>query len=129
MCGQIIRFEHTQTGKNLHSHEIASPLSRKNEVSGYGDDGEGDEGDNWIVTCNDAYWERDGKIKFKHVATGSYLHVTGDTFGRPIHGQSEICAYPNPNDFNYWTTAEGVYIKPTDDTRESRDSDDGHDEL
>ena len=58
-----------------------------------------------------------------------YLHVTGDTFGRPIHGQSEVCAYPNPNDFNYWTTSEGVYIKPTEDTRESRESEVEHDEL
>jgi len=61
------------------------------------------------------------------------LHVTGDTFGRPIHGQSEICAYPNPNDFNYWTTAEGVYIRPQEDTdKRNGDSDDdydGHDEL
>ena len=52
-CEQIIRLEHSQTGRNLHSHNIPSPLSRKNEVSGFGDEGEGDEGDNWIVECLD----------------------------------------------------------------------------
>ena len=59
----------------------------------------------------------------------SYLHVTGDTFGRPIHGQSEICSYPNPNDFNYWSTAEGVYVKPQEESRQSDDDDYYHDEL
>ena len=51
MCGQIIRLEHLLTGKNLHSHDIPSPLSRKFEVSGYGDDGEGDASDNWMIEC------------------------------------------------------------------------------
>lgn len=57
--------------------------------------------------------------------------MTGDTFGRPIHGQSEVCAYPNPNDFNYWMVAEGVFIKPSDQSTESQDGDDDyeHDEL
>jgi dolichyl-phosphate-mannose--protein O-mannosyl transferase len=40
-CGQRIRLEHMETGKNLHSHKINSPISHRNEVSGFGDDGEG----------------------------------------------------------------------------------------
>lgn len=59
--------------------------------------------------------------------------MTGDTFGRPIHGQSEICAYPNPNDFNYWVAAEGVFVKPTEDNTRGNDEDEereyDHDEL
>ena len=53
LCGDVIRLEHMETAKNLHSHVIQSPLSRKNEVSAYGDDGEGDRLDNWIVECID----------------------------------------------------------------------------
>ena len=30
---------------------MRSPISSKNEVSGFGDDGEGDEGDNWVIEC------------------------------------------------------------------------------
>ena len=30
---------------------MRSPITNKNEVSAYGDDGEGDEGDNWIIEC------------------------------------------------------------------------------
>ena len=32
---------------------MRSPITNKNEVSAYGDDGEGDEGDNWIIECID----------------------------------------------------------------------------
>tara|TARA_B110000305_G_C18960716_1_gene412625 strand:- start:313 stop:501 length:189 start_codon:yes stop_codon:yes gene_type:complete len=42
-----------ETAKNLHSHPVAAPLSRKNEVSAFGDDGEGDTSDNWIIECID----------------------------------------------------------------------------
>ena len=52
----MIRLEHMASGKNLHSHgEHKGPISRKNEVSGFGDDGEGDQADNWLVECLDTY--------------------------------------------------------------------------
>ena len=50
-CGDIIRLEHMETQKNLHSHNVRSPLSGKNEVSGFGDEGEGDNGDDWKIEC------------------------------------------------------------------------------
>ena len=50
-CGQVIRLEHMLTGRNLHSHEIPSPLSGNNEVSAFGDEGQGDTGDNWTIEC------------------------------------------------------------------------------
>jgi dolichyl-phosphate-mannose--protein O-mannosyl transferase len=40
-CGDIIRFQHLHTGKNLHSHLFKSPLTNNQEVSGFGDNGEG----------------------------------------------------------------------------------------
>jgi dolichyl-phosphate-mannose--protein O-mannosyl transferase len=49
-CGEVIRLEHTDTHKNLHSHLFKAPLSGNQEVSGFGDDnGNGDTGDNWQV--------------------------------------------------------------------------------
>lgn len=51
-CNDIIRLEHVQTKKNLHSHLFRAPLSGNQEVSGFGDEfGNGDTGDNWQV-CN-----------------------------------------------------------------------------
>ena len=50
----------------------------------------------------------------------SYLHVTGDTFGRPIGGQREVSGYSSANDLNQWKAAEGIFMKPTDAGLESR---------
>jgi dolichyl-phosphate-mannose--protein O-mannosyl transferase len=42
-CGDMIRLEHMNTGKNIHTHNaFASPVSHRQEVTGYGDDGDGD---------------------------------------------------------------------------------------
>jgi len=53
-CGDNVRFEHNPTGKNLHSHaKHKAPLSKRQEVSAFGDDGYGDMGDDWEVQCNE----------------------------------------------------------------------------
>ena len=53
-CGDSIRLEHTSTGKNLHSHSsVKGPISQRQEVSGFGDDGLGDAGDDWKIVCNE----------------------------------------------------------------------------
>ena len=49
-CGDIIRLEHADTKKNLHSHLFRAPLSGNQEVSAFGDEGNGDTGDNWQVS-------------------------------------------------------------------------------
>ncbi|ESO99184.1 hypothetical protein LOTGIDRAFT_151586 [Lottia gigantea] len=126
-CGQSIRLMHLSTQRNLHSHHFQSPLSRNLEVSAFGDEGVGDEGDNWVVTCSSKYWSRRDQVRFKHVVTEHYLHVSGDTFGRPISGQREISAYPNPNSLNYWQAAEGIFVKPAPDPNTGKTF--THDEL
>ena len=44
-CGQTIRLGHAATKRNLHSHHFTSPLSHNLEVSAFGENGEGDEGE------------------------------------------------------------------------------------
>ncbi|KAL5013577.1 hypothetical protein ScPMuIL_007847 [Solemya velum] len=114
-CGQTVRLMHLSTRRLLHSHHFQSPLSHNMEVSAFGDDGEGDEGDNWVVICSSGgkYWSRKTNFRLKNVVTESYLHVSGDTYGRPIHGQREVSAHPNPTDLNFWMAAEGIFVKPT----------------
>ena len=43
-CGDCVRLEHMMTQKNLHSHEHRSPVTGNNEVSCYGNGGNGDDG-------------------------------------------------------------------------------------
>lgn len=114
-CDSIVRLFHITTRRNLHSHNYQSPLSNNQEVSAYGEDGAGDEGDRWKVVCttkND-FWLRKDTVRFQHVSTGKYLHLSGDTYGRPIHGQKEISCYSYPNNQNLWKVDTGVYIRPS----------------
>jgi dolichyl-phosphate-mannose--protein O-mannosyl transferase len=65
----VIRFEHTTTKKNLHSHHVSSPLSGRQEVSAYGNNGDGDTGDHWAVVCSGTHWERNQTVMLKHIDT------------------------------------------------------------
>jgi dolichyl-phosphate-mannose--protein O-mannosyl transferase len=101
------------TKRSLHSHFFLSPLSNNQEVSAFGENGSGDDSDNWIIECNNEFWRRDSEIRVKHQATGKYLHMTGDTFGRPINGQFEVSGIAYSNSKNLWKANEGIFIKPS----------------
>jgi len=124
-CGSNIRLTHLSTNKNLHSHHFSSPLSGNQEVSAFGEGGEGDTGDNWTVLCGGANWEINSKVRFKHMDTENYLAVSGHTYGRPIAGQMEIIGTTYMDSSTYWTSKEGIYVKPNEDIKFA----DGHDEL
>ncbi|CAG0917924.1 unnamed protein product [Notodromas monacha] len=129
-CGQEIRLEHLTTKRNLHSHLFSSPLSRNQEVSAFGEEGDGDTGDNWIVVCEGDYWERRDKVMFRHADTETYLGVTENTYGRPIHGQREVCAFPTPTASSRWETSDGLYIIKSDfDPIRNAHMDHAHTEL
>ncbi|XP_056643509.1 stromal cell-derived factor 2 [Diorhabda carinulata] len=115
-CGSTIRLEHVETKKNLHSHHFTSPLSGNQEISCYGDDGEGDTGDNWIVICSGENWRRDDSVMFKHVDTEAYLSVSGKVFGRPINGQMEVVGVRSSSGPVHWQTVEGVFLHAPDVT-------------
>lgn len=123
-CGSKIRLEHVSTQKNLHSHLFKSPLSGNQEVSAFGENGEGDSGDNWTLVCSEDNWERNAFVRLKHVDTEGWLGVSGRTYGRPIHGQSEVVTTSYPDGSSYWRAAEGIFVKPNDMKEES-----SHDEL
>ncbi|XP_014402587.1 PREDICTED: stromal cell-derived factor 2-like protein 1 [Myotis brandtii] len=93
------------------------------EVSAFGEDGEGDDLDLWIVRCSGKHWEREAAVRFQHVGTSVFLSVTGEQYGSPIRGQHEVHGMPSANTHNTWKAMEGIFIKP------SVDPSAGHDEL
>nr|XP_057942919.1 stromal cell-derived factor 2 [Doryrhamphus excisus] len=113
-CGQTIRLTHVNTGRNLHSHYFTSPLSSNQEVSAFGEEGEGDHLDEWSVECGGSVWKRQEAVRFRHKATEALLSVTGEQYGRPIHGQKEVHAMSSSTQHSLWKAMEGIFIKPTE---------------
>ncbi|XP_034034081.1 stromal cell-derived factor 2 [Thalassophryne amazonica] len=113
-CGQTIRLTHVNTGRNLHSHYFASPLSSNQEVSAFGEEGEGDHLDEWTVQCGGLVWERAEAVRFRHKATEALLSVTGEQYGRPIHSQREVHAMTSPSHHSLWKAMEGIFMKPSE---------------
>jgi dolichyl-phosphate-mannose--protein O-mannosyl transferase len=118
-CGSIIRLTHLNTMKNLHSHEVKSPLSRQQEVSGYGTgDGLGDNGDDWEVLCTTKYWKREGLVQFKHVDSGTFLgssstvKFTHQNCGHncPILNHLEVFGRSQSDQFGKWLVEMGVHL-------------------
>ena len=94
-CGAKLRLQHLQTRMYIHSHNFRSPLSNNQEVSCFGNNGEGDQGmllsvyvcvcvcmhacdvcvwcvcvgDDWILVCDGEFWNRDQPVRFKHFHT------------------------------------------------------------
>ncbi|VDL95408.1 unnamed protein product [Schistocephalus solidus] len=111
-CGSTVRLTHVVTKKNLHSHHFQSPLSKNYEVSAFGVDGVGDEGDDWKLHCDSSFWKRGEPFKLQHISTAGYLHISGRTFGQPISGQYEVAASKSSAYGSRWKSAEGVYVQP-----------------
>lgn len=120
-CGDVIRLEHVDTAKNLHSHLFRSPVSGGQEVSGFGERGEGDTGDSWKVICesnNDDYWRRYKPVALQHLDTGKFLSTadvykfTQSNCGMqcPIMGQTEVAAASRKDSKAKWQTDQGVYF-------------------
>lgn len=112
-CGSIIRLQHVQTRKYLHSHLFKSPLSNQQEVSAFGGDEDTDTGDHWMVYCKSRYWQKNESVRLKHVDTEMWLSMSGNSYGRPIFGQMEVICSRSSDSNSFWKTSEGVYVQPT----------------
>uniref|UniRef100_A0A8C3LXY3 Protein O-mannosyl-transferase 2 n=1 Tax=Chrysolophus pictus TaxID=9089 RepID=A0A8C3LXY3_CHRPC len=98
--GDIIRLEHKETSRNLHSHQHEAPLTRKHfQVTGYGINGTGDSNDFWRI---EVVGRRAGKlikvlrskIRLTHVATGCILGSSGKTLPKWGWEQVEVTCTP-----------------------------------
>uniref|UniRef100_A0A8D2ZFB7 Stromal cell-derived factor 2 n=1 Tax=Scophthalmus maximus TaxID=52904 RepID=A0A8D2ZFB7_SCOMX len=96
-CGQTIRLTHVNTGRNLHSHYFTSPLSSNQEVSAFGEEGEGDHLDEWTVQCGGSVWKREEAVQggSRHVRPQPAQPVEGHG-GRLHEAQREPGRQPRP---------------------------------
>lgn len=130
-CGEKIRLQHATTGKNLHSHLFKAPLSGNQEVSGFGDGGFGDNGDNWEVVCSSKaeFWNRGEVIQLKHADTGKWLSTASAYAfnqqncggGCPIMGQTEVSTSAKKDSKTLWFTGQGIYFPGVDNAPEEID--------
>lgn len=98
--GDIIRLEHKETTRNLHSHLHQAPLTKKHfQVTGYGINGTGDPNDLWQVeVCGgrrgDLVKVLRSKVRFLHKATGCVLYSSGKTLPKWGWEQVEVTCSP-----------------------------------
>lgn len=118
-CDQLIRLEHVNTGKNLHSHDYKSFITDSQEASGFGDDGTGDIHDNFQIQCYDS---KDkvikGSTKFYlyHPSTLAYAHINirkslfneTNCRGCPILGQREVSLTKSKDIQCVWKVVGGM---------------------
>ncbi|KUL84819.1 hypothetical protein ZTR_07243 [Talaromyces verruculosus] len=118
--GDVIRLIHAQTGRNLHSHSVAAPITKSDwEVSCYGNTTIGDEKDHWkIEVVSDAASRDKSKIRtlttafrLRHEALGCYLRA--GTVNLPQWGFKQIettCVKENkPRDvYTHWNVETHV---------------------
>jgi dolichyl-phosphate-mannose-protein mannosyltransferase len=80
----VVRLVHAQTGRNLHSHTVAAPVTKGDyEVSCYGNTTVGDEKDHWrIEVVSDAASSDRSRIRtlttafrLRHMSLGCYLRA------------------------------------------------------
>ncbi|XP_028837720.1 protein O-mannosyl-transferase 2 [Denticeps clupeoides] len=98
--GDIIRLEHKETTRNLHSHFHEAPLTKKHfQVTGYGINGTGDPNDLWQVeVCGgrkgDLVKVLRSKIRFLHLSSHCVLHSSGKTLPKWGWEQVEVTCSP-----------------------------------
>lgn len=103
--GSSYRLFHRLTGKNLHTHPIAAPVSKNEfEVSGYGSVKNGDPFDNWIIEIVDQRGSEDKtqlhplttSFRIKSEQLGCYLAQTGNHLPEWGYRQFEVACVKNP---------------------------------
>ncbi|UZJ57459.1 hypothetical protein CBS101457_006779 [Exobasidium rhododendri] len=116
--GDVIRLVHHATGRNLHSHAIAAPVTKENyEISGYGNATVGDSNDYWIVeVVDDMITGSKGKkgdsvkslttrMRFKHQELGCYMRAANAILPQWGWKQVEVSCDKENNpkdDHTYW---------------------------
>ncbi|XP_042201433.1 protein O-mannosyl-transferase 2 [Callorhinchus milii] len=117
--GHVIRLEHKETSRNIHSHQHEAPLTKKHQqVTGYGMNGTGDSNDFWRIEVvggqnGDLIKVLRSKIRLTHLATGCVLYSSGKTLPKWGWEQVEVSCSPylreTPN--SLWNIEDHINAK------------------
>eukprot|EP00966_Prymnesium_polylepis_P237499 5492871-Prymnesium_polylepis.1 len=114
--GDVIRLEHWETRRNLHSHNVVGHVAkgRQLEVTAFGEAGEGDTNDDWIVHLSEG---ADNALRLQHVCTSKksaggngdggeehfgFLHSHALKYPSWGHGQLEVTNFNGKDGNDLW---------------------------
>ncbi|KAI1418203.1 glycosyltransferase family 39 protein [Hypoxylon sp. FL1857] len=112
--GDVIRLIHSQTGRNLHTHDIAAPITKsQKEVSCYGNLTVGDDKDHWQIEVVKDVASRDKSkvrtlttaFRLYHPVMGCYLRAANVNLPQWGFKQIEVTCDKNNNPrdaFTHW---------------------------
>ncbi|XP_036340181.1 protein O-mannosyl-transferase 2-like isoform X1 [Rhagoletis pomonella] len=118
MNGDLIRLEHVATKRNLHSHGEQAPLTKRHlQVTGYGEEGQGDANDIWRVHLVDQ--KLNASIKtvttqflLIHYLQNCALTASGRQLPKWGFEQQEVSCNLNIRDQNaYWNVEDNLNKK------------------
>ncbi|XP_073812438.1 protein O-mannosyl-transferase 2 isoform X2 [Musca autumnalis] len=104
--GDLIRLEHVQTRRNLHSHDEPAPISKTQmQVTGYGENGIGDINDIWKIVIvggkpNEVVNTVTTKFMLIHFLQGCALSSSGKQLPKWGFEQQEVICNSNVRDSN-----------------------------
>ena len=130
--GHIIRLQHSNTAKNLHSHsDVPSPVTGHQEVTAYGTNGIGNDKDNWKVQLQKGRtWHPRMHLRFVHIdaqvelsrgrtlKVGSRLRLIHVDTGKALHShagkyltgftenQQEVTCFGGRDENDFWEIAK-----------------------
>eukprot|EP00118_Oscarella_pearsei_P008995 m.49212 g.49212 ORF g.49212 m.49212 type:complete len:704 (+) comp33965_c0_seq3:46-2157(+) len=111
--GDTVRLEHIMTKRNLHSHVVQAPVTvRHFQVSGYGENGVGDNNDFWRIEIaggekGDPIRTVHSVIRLIHVNVGCALHSHDKQLPKWGWEQLEVTCNPVVRDPNNLWNVEG----------------------
>ncbi|XP_058980283.1 protein O-mannosyl-transferase 2 isoform X1 [Musca domestica] len=114
--GDLVRLEHLQTRRNLHSHDEPAPISKTQmQVTGYGENGIGDINDIWKIIIiggkpNDVVNTVTTKFMLIHYLQGCALSSSGKQLPKWGFEQQEVTCNSNVRDSNAnWNIEENKH--------------------
>ncbi|XP_053669548.1 protein O-mannosyl-transferase 2 [Anopheles marshallii] len=102
--GDLVRLEHVQTRRNLHSHREQGPVTKKHlQVTCYGEDGQGDTNDVWLVQIvggktGQTVETVTSRLTFYHYIERCVLTTTSKQLPKWGFEQQEVTCNPNIRD-------------------------------